>query len=79
MTLVVINFGPCVEYQVVTNVVEIMLTKFYHVGIYVPRVMVILVHLGLLRKQLGRTSVMEFFGHDNVGHWPGVEYQHWSL
>jgi hypothetical protein len=33
MTLVVINFGPCVEYQVVWNVVEIMLDKFYHVRI----------------------------------------------
>jgi hypothetical protein len=48
MTLVVINFGPCVEYQVVSDIVEIMLTKFYHVCIYVPRVMVIFVHLGLL-------------------------------
>jgi hypothetical protein len=28
MMLVVINFGPCVEYQVVQNVVEIMLTDF---------------------------------------------------
>jgi hypothetical protein len=28
MTLVVINFGPCVEYQVVGDVVEIMLTRF---------------------------------------------------
>jgi hypothetical protein len=28
VTLVVINFGPCVEYQVVRNVVEIMLTDF---------------------------------------------------
>jgi hypothetical protein len=33
MTLVVINFGPCVEYQVVWNVVEIMLTKVCHVHI----------------------------------------------
>jgi hypothetical protein len=48
--LVVINFGPCVEYQLMLNVVEIMLTKFYHVCIYVPRFMVIFVHLGLLRK-----------------------------
>jgi hypothetical protein len=45
MTLVVINFGPCVEYQVVWNVVEI---KVCHVCIYVPRVMTIFVHLGLL-------------------------------
>jgi hypothetical protein len=28
MMLVVINFGPCVKYQVVLNVVEIMLTGF---------------------------------------------------
>jgi hypothetical protein len=48
MTLVVINFGTCVEYQVVWNIVEIMLTKFYHVCIYVPRVKIIFVHLGLL-------------------------------
>jgi hypothetical protein len=48
MTLVVINFGPRVEYQVVWNVVEIMLTKVCHVCIYVPRVMTIFVHLGLL-------------------------------
>jgi hypothetical protein len=33
---------------------------------YVPRVMVIFVHLGLLQKQLGKISVTEFFGHDNV-------------
>jgi hypothetical protein len=33
MTFFVINFGPCVEYQVVWNVVEIMLDKFYHVRI----------------------------------------------
>jgi hypothetical protein len=48
MTLLVMNFGPCVGYQVVSNVVEIMLTKFYHVCIYVLRVMTIFVHLGLL-------------------------------
>jgi hypothetical protein len=48
MTLVVINFGPWVEYQLMLGVVEIMLTKFYHVCIYVLRVMVIFVHLGLL-------------------------------
>jgi hypothetical protein len=48
MMSVVINFGPCVEYQVVRNVVEIMLTKVCHVCIYVSRVMTIFVHLGLL-------------------------------
>jgi hypothetical protein len=41
------QLGPCVEYQVMLNVVGIMLAKFYHVCIYVPRVMVIFVHLGL--------------------------------
>jgi hypothetical protein len=79
MTLVMINFGLYVEYQVVWNDVEIMLTKVYHVCINVPRVMAILVHLSLLWKQLGTTSVTKFFGHDNVGNWLGVEYQHWSL
>jgi hypothetical protein len=48
MTLLVSNFGPCVEYQVVWNVVEIMLTNVCDVCIYVPRVMKILVHLSLL-------------------------------
>jgi hypothetical protein len=47
MTLVVINIGPCVEYQLMLDVVEIMLTKFYHDCIDVPRVMVIFVHLDL--------------------------------
>jgi hypothetical protein len=42
------QLGPCVEYQVVLNIVEIMLTKIYHVCIYVPRVMVIFVHLSFL-------------------------------
>jgi hypothetical protein len=48
MLLVVINLGPCVEYQLMLDVVEIMLTKVYHACIYVPSVMVIFVHLGLL-------------------------------
>jgi hypothetical protein len=34
---------------------------------------------GLQQKQLGRTSISEFFGHDNVGSGPKVEYQCWSL
>jgi hypothetical protein len=34
------QLGPCVEYQLMLNVVEIMLTKFYHVCMYVPRVRV---------------------------------------
>jgi hypothetical protein len=38
--------------------------------------MVIYVHLDLLWKQLGRISVTKFFGHDNVGNWFEVEYQH---
>jgi hypothetical protein len=42
------QLGPCVEYQVMLNIVGIMLAKFYHVCIYVPRVMVIYAHLGLL-------------------------------
>jgi hypothetical protein len=77
--LVVINFGPYVECQVVWIVVEILLTKFHHICIHVQRVMANLVHLGLLWKQLGRTSVTEFFEHGNIGNWLGVEYQHWSL
>jgi hypothetical protein len=38
-----------------------------------------LVQFGLQQKQLGRTLVFEFFGHDNVGIGPRVEYQCWSL
>jgi hypothetical protein len=34
---------------------------------------------GLQQKQLGRTLISEFFGHDNVGIGPRVEYQCWSL
>jgi hypothetical protein len=37
------------------------------------------VQFGLPQKQLGRTSVLEFFGHDNVGIGPRVEYQCGSL
>jgi hypothetical protein len=37
------------------------------------------VQFGLQRKQLGRTSISEFFGHHNVGIGPRVEYQCWSL
>jgi hypothetical protein len=36
MTLVVINFGPCVEYQVVRKVVEIMLTNFIMISFTYP-------------------------------------------
>jgi hypothetical protein len=38
-----------------------------------------LVQFGLQQKQLGRTLVFEFFGHDNVRIGPRVEYQCWSL
>jgi hypothetical protein len=37
-----------------------------------------MVQFGLQQKQLGRTSVLEFFGHVNVGIRPRVEYQCWS-
>jgi hypothetical protein len=37
-----------------------------------------IVQFGLQQKQLGRTSVLEFFGHVNVGIGPRVEYQCWS-
>jgi hypothetical protein len=38
-----------------------------------------IVQFGLQRKQLGRTSVLDFFGHVNVGFGPRIEYQHWRL
>jgi hypothetical protein len=41
--------------------------------------MVKFVQFGLQQKLLGRTSILEFFGHDNVGIGPRVEYQCWSL
>jgi hypothetical protein len=65
--------------KVVCYVVEIMLTKIHHVCISIPRIMAEFVWFGLQQKQLGRTSVTEFFGHDNVGIEPRVEYQCWSL
>jgi hypothetical protein len=37
-----------------------------------------MVQFGLQQKQLGRTSVLEFFRHVNVGIRPRVEYQCWS-
>jgi hypothetical protein len=37
------------------------------------------IQFGLQQKQLGRTSISEFFGHVNVGIGPRVEYQCWSL
>jgi hypothetical protein len=38
-----------------------------------------IVQFGLQQKQLGRTPVLEFFGHANVGFRPRAEYQCWSL
>jgi hypothetical protein len=37
-----------------------------------------MVQFGLQQKQLGRTPVLEFFGHVYVGIRPRVEYQCWS-
>jgi hypothetical protein len=58
---------------------EIMLAKIRHDCISVPRVMAKLAQFGLYLKQLGRTSVTDFFGHDNIGIGPRVEYQCWIL
>jgi hypothetical protein len=58
---------------------EIMLTKIHHICISGPRIMAEFVQFGLQQKQLGRTSISEFFGHDNVGIGPRVEYQYRSL
>jgi hypothetical protein len=56
-----------------------MLTKIHHHCISGPRIIAEIVQFGLQLKQLGRTSVLEFFGNDNVGIGPRVEYQRWSL
>jgi hypothetical protein len=37
------------------------------------------VQFGLQQKQLDRTAISEFFGHDNFVIGPRVEYQCWSL
>jgi hypothetical protein len=37
-----------------------------------------IVQFGLQQKQLGRTSVLEIFGHVNLGIGPRAEYQCWS-
>jgi hypothetical protein len=42
-----------------------------------PRIIAKIVQFGLQQKQLGRTSVLEFFGLVNVGIGPRVEYQCW--
>jgi hypothetical protein len=52
-----------------------MLTKIHHHCISIPRILVKIVQFGLQQKQLGRTSVLEFFGPVNVGIGPRVEYQ----
>jgi hypothetical protein len=64
--------------NLVCYVVEIMLTKIHHQSIIVPRTIAEVVQFGLQQKQLGRTSVLEFFGHVNIGIGPRVEYQCWS-
>jgi hypothetical protein len=56
-----------------------MLTKFTPNCISISQTTEEIVQFGLQQKQLGRTSVLEFFGHDNVGIGPQVEYQCWSL
>jgi hypothetical protein len=62
----------------VCYVVEIILTKIHHHCISIPKILAKIVMFGLQQKQLGRTSVLEFFGHVNVGIGPRVEYQCWS-
>jgi hypothetical protein len=64
--------------NLVCYVVEIMLTEIHHHCISVPRVMAKNFQFGLQQKQLGRTPVLEFFGHANIGFRPWVEYQCWS-
>jgi hypothetical protein len=61
--------------KVVWYVVEIMLTKILHHCISVPKIVVESMQFGRQQKQLGRTSISDFFGHDNVGIGPPVEYQ----
>jgi hypothetical protein len=56
-----------------------MLTKIHHHCISIPRIIAEIVQFGLQQKQLGRTLVLEFFEHVNVGIGPRVEYQCWSL
>jgi hypothetical protein len=55
-----------------------MLTNIHHHCISVPRIIAKIVQFGLQQKQLGRTSVLEFFGHVNIGIGHRVEYQCWS-
>jgi hypothetical protein len=58
--------------------VEIMLTEIHHHCISVPKIIARIFQFGLQQKQLGRTPVLEFFGHVNVRIRPRVEYQCWS-
>jgi hypothetical protein len=55
-----------------------MLTEIHHHCISVPRIIAKILQFGLQQKQLGRTPVLEFFGHANVGIRPRVEHQCWS-
>jgi hypothetical protein len=55
-----------------------MLTKIHHRSISIPGIIAEIVQFGLQQNHLGRTSVLEFFGHVNVGIGPLVEYQCWS-
>jgi hypothetical protein len=72
------KFRLVLNTNLVCYVVEIMLTKIHHHCISVPRIIAKIVQFGLQQKQLGRTSVWEFFGHVNVGNGPRVECQCWS-
>jgi hypothetical protein len=55
-----------------------MLTEIHHHCISVQRIIAKNFQFGLQQKQLGRTLVLEFFGHVNAGFRPRVEYQCWS-
>jgi hypothetical protein len=55
-----------------------MLTKIHHHCISVSKIIAKIVQIGLQQKQLGRNSVLEFFGHVNVGIGPRAEYKCWS-
>jgi hypothetical protein len=61
--------------NLVCYVVENVLTKIHHQCISVSRIVAKVVQFGLQQKQLGGTSVLEFFGHVNIGIGPRVEYQ----
>jgi hypothetical protein len=61
--------------NLVCYVVEIMLTEIHHHCISVPRIIAKIVQFGLQQKQLGRTPVLEVFGHVNVGFRLRIEYQ----